>query len=73
VIVDIIHLSAWMKFALVVWVAVSLLAAPLVGRFLAGALHERADKTQRSAAPRIRRGRRQGAASGGVSAPSSPP
>jgi hypothetical protein len=47
--VDIVHLSDWLKFALVVWVVVSLLAAPLVGRFLAGALHERADEPQRFA------------------------
>ena len=50
----IIHLSDWLKITLIGWVVISVLAAPLIGRFLAGALHERTDEPQRSAAPRIR-------------------
>jgi hypothetical protein len=71
--VDINYLSDWLMFGLAGWVVVSLLAAPLVGRFLVVALHERADEPQRSAAPRIRFRRRQGTAAGGVSAPSEQP
>ena len=43
---DIIHSSDWLNFALVIWVVISLLATPLVGRFLAGALRERTDQPQ---------------------------
>jgi hypothetical protein len=43
--VDIIHASDWLKFALAGWVLISLLVTPLVGRFLASALRERADET----------------------------
>ena len=45
-IVDIIHSSDWLNFALVTWVVISLLATPLVGRFLVGALRERTDQPQ---------------------------
>jgi hypothetical protein len=72
--VDIIHLSDWLKIALAGWVVISLLAAPFVGRFLAGALHERtADEPLRSARPRIRHRRREAPVSGPVAAPSSRP
>ena len=43
---DTIHLSDWLNVALVVWVLISLLAAPLVGRFVAGALRERTNEPQ---------------------------
>jgi hypothetical protein len=72
-IVGIIYLPDWLKLALAGWVVVSLFSLPLVGRFLAGALRERADELWRSAAPQIRRGRSQSLASGGVPVPSGRP
>jgi hypothetical protein len=69
-VVDIIHIPNWLMFALAGWVVISLLSLPLVGRFLAVALHERADEPQRSAAPRTGRGRSQDLASAGAPVPS---
>jgi hypothetical protein len=48
--VGIIHASDWLNFAVAGWVVVSLLAAPLVGRFLTSALHERVDNPRPSSA-----------------------
>lgn len=71
---DIAHLSEWLKIALIAWVMISLLAAPLVGHFLAGALRERMpDEPQRTFARRIKPERHQSPASGPVAAPSSRP
>lgn len=43
---DIINPWDWLHVALVVWVVISLVAAPLVGRFVTGALRERTDDAQ---------------------------
>ena len=49
---DIIHHSELLKFALFAWVIISFVAAPLVGRFLAGALRERTVDCPRTTAAR---------------------
>ena len=49
---DHIHSSDWLNFALLLWVVISLLAAPLVGRFLSGVLREQTDKAEPTAATR---------------------
>jgi hypothetical protein len=60
--------------ALVIWVVVSILAAPLVGHFLAGALHERIpDEPRRTSTRRIKPEHHQSPASGPVAASSSGP
>lgn len=64
------HLD-WWELALAAWFVVSLLSLPLVGRFLAGALHQPAYERQHSVAPRDRSERGRGLASGGLPAPSS--
>ncbi len=69
---DTLALSDWLKIALVGWVAISLLAAPLVGRFVAGALHER-DEPRRAGAARIRSARATGSAGATIAAPTSRP
>ena len=49
---DIIDPWDWLHVALITWVVISLLAAPLVGRFVAGSLRERIDDAQHAAAAR---------------------
>lgn len=50
---DTIHFSDWLNFALILWVLISLFVAPLVGRFVAGALRERtSDRERRTAETR---------------------
>lgn len=49
---DNIHSSDWLNFALLLWVVISLVAAPLVGRFVSGGLREQTDEAEPSAATR---------------------
>lgn len=50
---DITLLGEWLKYALIGWVVVSVLAAPLVGRFLVGALHEAESEEKRGPAETV--------------------
>lgn len=72
-IVEIIHHTGWLTFALSGWVVVSLLSLPLIGRFVGSSLRERPDEIQRSSEARFRPAPRQGLAAGGVTAPSGRP
>lgn len=45
---EIIYHSESLNFVLFVWVGISFVAAPLVGRFVAAALRERTDNPQRT-------------------------
>ena len=42
------HLYEWLAFTFVGWVVISLIATPFIGRFLAGALHEREEHHRRA-------------------------
>ena len=48
---DLVLVPEWLKIVFIVWGIVSLIAAPIVGRFLAGALHENVGKVQDDAPP----------------------
>jgi hypothetical protein len=50
--VDIFDPWFWLHVAPIAWVVISLLAAPLVGRFVAGALRERTGDHQRTTTAR---------------------
>jgi hypothetical protein len=43
------YVPEWLKIVLIGWGAVSFVAAPIVGRFLAGALHENVREAPRDA------------------------
>lgn len=52
------HLLEWVEYTFLGWIVISLLATPFIGRFLAHALHERDDVTDRRSAAAAWYGRR---------------